>query len=66
MGRSFASHGNFLTKEATKFTGPERYPWLLRQLVEKLLKTKVSKRFEIFAQEWGCTRPLDDKPYQES
>ena len=24
---------------------------------------KVNKGFEDFAKSWGCTRPLDDKPY---
>lgn len=64
MGRSFAYHGNFQTKEAKKFTGPERYPWLLRQIVGILLRKVVNKNFERFAQHWGCTSPLDKKVYE--
>lgn len=64
MGRSYALHGSFLTTEAKKFTGPERYPWLLRQIVGILLRKVVNKKFERFAKQWGCTRPLDDKVYE--
>ena len=64
-GRLFAQKGNFLTSEATKFTGPEQYPWLLRKMVSLLFLKKVNEEFDHFAKEWGCTRPLDDKPYNE-
>ena len=63
MGRLFAQKGNFLTPEAIKFTGPEQYPWLLRKMVSLLFLKKVNGEFEQFAKDWGCTRPLDDKPY---
>ena len=63
MGRLFAQSGNFLTPEAKKFTGPEQYPWLIRKMVSLLFMKKVNKGFEDFAKSWGCTRPLDDKPY---
>ena len=63
MGRLFAQSGNFLTSEAKKFTGPEQYPWLVRKMVSLLFLKKVNKGFEDFAKSWGCTRPLNDKPY---
>ena len=63
MGRLFAQKSNFLTPEATKFTGPEQYPWLLRKMVSLLFLKKVNEEFDHFAKEWGCTRPLDDQPY---
>jgi len=65
MGRLFAQNGNFLTPEAKKFTGPEQYPWLVRKMVSLLFLKKVNKGFEDFAKSWGCTRPLNDKPYSE-
>ena len=65
MGRLFAQNGNFLTQEAKKFTGPEQYPWLVRKMVSLLFLKKVNKGFEDFAKSWGCTRPLNDKPYSE-
>ena len=63
MGRMFAQSGNFFTLEAKKFTGPEQDPWLVRKMVSLLFLKKVNKGFEDFAKSWGCTRPLDDKPY---
>jgi multimeric flavodoxin WrbA len=65
MGRLFAQQGNFLTPEAKKFTGPEQYPWLVRKMVSLLFLKKVNGEFEQFAKDWGCTRPLDDKPYSD-
>lgn len=61
MGVSYARNGNFLTPEASKMTGAESYPWLIRQIVGVLLKLVVNKQFNKFAKEWGCTSPLDIK-----
>ena len=63
MGRLFAQKGNFLFPEAKKFTGPEQYPWWVRKMVSLLFLKKVNRGFEDFAKRWGCTRPLNDKPY---
>ncbi len=64
MGRMFARNGNFMTPEATKFTGVERYPWLVRQMLTGiLLKFIVNPKFDKFAKEWGCVTPLDVKVY---
>lgn len=61
MGRSYAWNGDFLTPAARKFTGTERYPWLVRQLSALVLKLVVNRKFEQFAQDWGCTLPLNHK-----
>ena len=63
MGRSYAVKGNFLTPEAKKFTGPERFPWLIRKLIMLVFRFFENKVFEKAAKEWGCTQPLDYKPY---
>ena len=65
MGHLFAQNGNFLNPEVKKFAGPEQYPWLVRKMVSLLFLKKVNEEFDHFAKEWGCTRPLDDKPYNE-
>ena len=62
MGRLFARKGNFLNPEAARFTGPEQFPWLMRKIASPFLK-KVNREFDEFAASWGCTRPLNDKPY---
>ena len=63
MGQSFAKNGNFFTPEAKKFTGPEQNPWIVRLLFKLIFGRLVKKTFERIAQEWGCTRPLNNKPY---
>lgn len=63
IGISYARHGNFVSPEAKRFTGPERYPWLIRQLAGFFFKLVINKKFEQFAQDWGCYEPLDNKPY---
>ena len=63
MGLSFAQNGNFMTPEAQKFTGPEKNPWIGLLLFNLIFKRIVKKNFERIAQEWGCTEPLDSKPY---
>ena len=63
MGLSFAQNGNFMTPEAQKFTGPEKNPWIGLLLFNLIFKRIVKKNFERIAQEWGCTEPLNSKPY---
>ena len=63
MGRSYAAKGDFFTKEAHKFAGPETFPWLIRKLIMLLFRFFENKIFEKAAKEWGCTQPLDYKAY---
>jgi hypothetical protein len=51
--------------EAKSFTGPEQIPWAARQIIALALKRILRRKFDNFAKEWGCTRPLDDKVYSE-
>ncbi len=63
MGRMYVEKGNFYFSEATKFTGPEYYPLLIRWLIEFMFKVVANKKFDKYAHEWGCTLPLDNTPY---
>lgn len=63
MGQSFARNGSFSTPEAKKFTGFEKNPKIGILLFNLIFKRIVKKNFERIAQEWGCTEPLDRKPY---
>ena len=50
MGRSYAVKGNFLTPEATRFVGPEKFPWLIRQLIMlsfRLIGNSLNSRCDI-------------------
>ncbi len=66
MGQLYANHGNFMTSEARKFTGPEKNPRVVHLLFRLFIKRIIRKNFEHFAKQWGCTRPLNDKPYLKS
>ncbi len=65
MGKIYGRDGNFSSEECSKFTGPEIFPAPVRIMVGLLFKTVVKKTFAVKAGEWGCTRPLDDRPYTE-
>ena len=63
MGRIYGRTGAF--EEACKaFTGPEVFPLHIRILAGLIFKTVAKKMFTKKAKEWGCTRPLNDRPYE--
>lgn len=63
MGRSFGLKGDFLTPEAIRFAGPERFPWILQKFILVLHRVFGNKIFLNAAKEWGCVKPLNDRPY---
>lgn len=63
MGTYFIEKGSFLSPEVKKFTGPEQIPCPFRILIKILFKLVLKKKFDNFAKEWGCTKPLNSKPY---
>ena len=63
MGRSFAQKGNFLSPEAARFVGLETFPLVLRKFIMLSYKVVGHRKFSRTATEWGCIRPLDDRPY---
>ena len=63
MGTYFIEKGSFLPPELKKFTGPEQIPWPFRKLIKILFKLVLKKKFDNFAKEWGCTKPLNSRPY---
>ena len=64
MGREYAATGGFQSEKCKKFTGPEVFPAPIRLLVGLLFKTAAKKNFVKVARAWGCTKPLDFRPYQ--
>jgi len=63
MGRLYGENGHFRLGECRNFTGPEEFPAPVRLLVGVLFKTVLKKHFRKAAAEWGCTKPLTDRPY---
>ncbi len=64
MGRIYGRDGSFRAEECKKFTGPEIFPLPVRLLVRLLFATAARKGFAKIAKDFGCTRPLDYRPYE--
>ena len=64
MGQLFARNGNFLAPEVKKFAGLEKNPLMVRLMFPLFIERLVRKNFDRFAKEWGCTQPLDYKPWR--
>ena len=64
MGKAFAQENGFSKETAEKFAGPEVFPMLVRLMLQIVFKTVEKKSFEKVAKEWGCTVPLDYRPYE--
>ncbi|MCR4990754.1 MAG: NAD(P)H-dependent oxidoreductase [Lachnospiraceae bacterium] len=63
MGREYSKQGNFRSEDCKKFTGPEVFPAYVRFIVGLMQKTVAKKMFAKVAQNWGCTKAIDYKPY---
>ena len=63
MGRIYGRDGAFTDEACRSFTGPEVFPLPVRILVGLIFKTVAKRMFKKKAEEWGCTRPLTDRPY---
>ncbi len=66
MGRIFAMDGHFFSQECRNFTGVEVFPLPIKLLLMAFFRTVQRKMFQKVAKKWGCTKPLDYKPYKEN
>ena len=64
MGRIFAMDGHFFSQECRNFTGVEVFPLPTKLLLMAFFRTVQRKMFQKVAKKWGCTKPLDYKPYK--
>ncbi len=64
MGKIYAGNGNFFSGECRKFTGPEIFSLPIRILIGVLFKTAAKTMYDKVAADWGCTKPLDYRPYE--
>lgn len=64
MGRLFAREHGFDNAQAKAFTGAERLSFAARLMLRVVFKTIAPKRYEAEAKKWGCTQPLDARPYR--
>ena len=64
MGREYAENDNFMSEKCRKFTGPEVFSAPMRILLGFVFGTIGRKMFDMIASNWGCSRPLDYRPYE--
>ena len=64
MGTAFAEDNGFSSAKIRKVAGSEYLSPVMRLLYEFIFKTLAKKSFNAAAAEWGCTVPLDDKPWE--
>ena len=58
------SYGGTLIKG--DIAGPAYFPLPMRVMIGFVFKTFAKKKFTAAAKEWGCTVPLDDKPWERT
>ena len=46
-----------------KFAGPEYFPLSMRVMLQIMFKTVAKKKYVAVANEWGCKKPIDYKPW---
>ncbi len=65
MGELFAEDHNFFSHEAREFTGPEQFSKGMQILYAIVFKLFSGKLFAKAAKPWGCTEPLDARPWTQ-
>ena len=65
MGKSFAGNNGFQQEKVKKFAGPDYLSLPNRVLCSLLFKTLAKKEFAEVSMEWGCTVPLDYRPWEQ-
>ncbi len=63
-GREYGANGDLQSERCRKFTGPEVFPAPVRLLVGMIFSTFAKKSFNNIAAGFGCTKPLDYRPYR--
>lgn len=66
MGKSFVNENGFKVETVKKFAGPEYLPLPMRIILQIIFKTLAKKKYNEVSKEWGCTKPLDYKPWSKA
>ena len=63
MGKAFVTENGFKEETVKKFAGPEYFSFFMRAMLQIMFKTIAKKRYVAVANEWGCEKPIDYKPW---
>ena len=64
MGKVFVTDNGFNSDAVKKFAGPEYFSLPMRIMLQFMFKTIAKKRFAAVAKEWGCSVPVDYRPWE--
>ena len=65
MGVAFAEDNGFREDRVRKVAGPDYLSPVMRLMYAVIFKTLAKKSLDKIAADWGCTVPLDDKPWEQ-
>lgn len=63
MGKAFVTENGFKEETVKKFVGSEYFPLSMRVMLQIMFKTVAKKKYAAVANEWGCKKPIDYKPW---
>ncbi len=63
MGKAFVTENGFKEETVKKFAGPEYFSFFMRAMLQIMFKTIAKKRYVAVANEWGCKKPIDYRPW---
>lgn len=63
MGKAFITENGFKEETVKKFAGPDYFSLPMRVMLQIMFKTVAKKRYASVANEWGCKKPIDYRPW---
>lgn len=63
MGKAFETENGFKEETVKKFAGPEYFPLSMRVMLQIMFKTVAKKKYAAVANEWGCEKPIEYRPW---
>lgn len=64
MGKAFVNENGFKEDTVKKFAGPEYFSFPMRVMLQIIFKTMAKKKYSEVANEWGCNKPIDYRPWE--
>jgi len=65
MGKAFVDEDGFTEDTVERFAGPDYFPFTTRVMLSIMFKTIAKKKYTDVARSWGCTKPIDHRPWEE-
>lgn len=63
MGKAFVTENGFKNDTVKKYAGPDYFSFPTRVMLQIMFKTVAKKKYAEVANEWGCKKPIDYRPW---